>query len=190
MLHSIDHGVFVRLLDLVCEFVLSSSQAIQHDFESRYALLSGCSRVQYINVSSARWGDLTPYEGFKIFSGGVLQLRMVRGFQHRSMAVSLPFVLHKLFPESNAPQAAAVAYITWRAALDAVIFQDSMDFADADVLGLSGLDTVERLGCELQQRMNELSRLVKEDDDDITCECMFCALHLIIECACRHHKIP
>jgi len=97
------------------------------------------------------------------------------------MAVSLPFVLHQLFPETNVPQAAAVAYITWRAALDAVLFQESVDFVDADVHGLSGLDTIERLGCELQQRMNDLRRLVKDDGDDITCKCIHCVLYFLTE---------
>ena len=39
MLHALDHGVFVRLLDMVCALVSQSSPAIQHDFEGRYTLV-------------------------------------------------------------------------------------------------------------------------------------------------------
>jgi len=36
MLHSLDHGIFVRLLDMTCAFVEKSEPAIRHDFEARY----------------------------------------------------------------------------------------------------------------------------------------------------------
>ena len=113
---------------------------------------------------------MNPYNGFKVFAGGVLQLSMVRGFQHRSMAVALPFVVHRLFPGTDVPEAAAIAYIQWRFALDAVVFQETVDLADVDVDGLSGLDDVQRLGTLLQQSMNDLRHLLHDDDEDITCE--------------------
>ena len=114
---------------------------------------------------------MTPYDGFKIFKGGVLDRKMLRGFQHRSMAISLPFVLHRLLVDDDGvAEGAAVAYILWRNELDAVVFQESVPFVDADVLGLGGLDNVERLGAALQERMNTLSRLVTEEQEDITCK--------------------
>jgi len=117
---------------------------------------------------------LTPYHGFKIFKGGVLDRKMLRGFQHRSMAISLPFVLHRLFVDDDGvAEGAALAYVLWRNELDAVVFQESVPLVDADVLGLGGLDDVERLGITLQERMNALSRLVTEEQEDITCEYAF-----------------
>ena len=101
----------------------------------------------------------------------MLDRKMLRGFQHRSMAISLPFVLHRLLVDDDGvAEGAAVAYILWRNELDAVVFQESVPFVDADVLGLGGLDNVERLGAALQERMNTLSRLVTEEEEDITCE--------------------
>ena len=115
-----------------------------------------------------------------------LLLCMVLGFQHRSMAVSLPFIVHRLFAGTNIPEAAAVAYIQWRFALDAIVFQETVDFGDADVDGLSGLDEIERLGSHLQRCMNDLSHLLHDNNDDINGELYSRhQLHLFFECTVR-----
>jgi hypothetical protein len=69
----------------------------------------------------------------------VLDRKMLRGFQHRSMAISLPFVLHRLFVDDDGvAEGAALAYVLWCNELDAVVFQESVPLVDADVLGLGG----------------------------------------------------
>ena len=83
-------------------------------------------------------------------------MKFVRAFEHRSMAVRLPYVLHGLVTEDLAEQC-SVAYLTWRMLLDNVLFcEDALDPGD----NVNGFGSVQELGIagrELQRLMNQLN---------------------------------
>ena len=62
-------------------------------------------------------------QGLQNFHGGVLNLKFVRAFEHRSMAVGLPYVLHGLLNDDLAEQC-SLAYLTWRMLLDNELFTE------------------------------------------------------------------
>ena len=87
-----------------------------------------------------------------------MDLAYVKGFEHRSMAVGLPFVLHNLIPENDLGERVAVSYALWRRAIDYYDFCESpIAFDRGGVISLTYLD---ELGANLQRDMNALKQFV------------------------------
>ena len=55
-----------------------------------------------------------------------MDLAFVKGFEHRSMAVGLPYVLHNLIPATDIGERLAVSYAMWRKTIDNYEFSDGM----------------------------------------------------------------
>ena len=109
----------------------------------------------YFNRS---WGELIKFSELRIFSGGVMDLAYVKGFEHRSMAVGLPFVLYNLVPDNDLGERVAVSYALWRRAIDYYEFRESpFGFDRGGVVSLSHLDD---LGSALQSDMNALKQFI------------------------------
>ena len=90
----------------------------------------------------------------------------VRAYEHRSMAVALPFVMHRLVPGEGGRlgEECAVSFIMWRHALD------KLDYIELDGptgnMNVSSLESVERLGRKLQLDMNALKNYLSDLPDD------------------------
>jgi hypothetical protein len=91
-LHLADHGVFKHLLALC---------------------LVWAKKKRVLSMFDERWKHTSNYPFLKTFKDGVSELSMVPAFEHRSMAMQLPFVVHDLCDCSLAEQA-ATAYSDWR----------------------------------------------------------------------------
>ena len=106
------------------------------------------------------------FKGFKLFPGGIINLKFVRAFEHRSMAVGLPYVLHGLVADDIAEKC-SIAYLHWRMILDNVIFCEQ-PLSDGDrVQGFGSANELLKAGIELQRLMNELHRSNKGTQQDI-----------------------
>ena len=90
----------------------------------------------------------------------------VRAYEHRSMAVALPFVMHRLVPGEGGilGENCAISFIMWRNALD------KLDYVEQDAptshVNVTSLETVERLGRKLQVDMNALKNFLSDVPDD------------------------
>ena len=90
----------------------------------------------------------------------------VRAYEHRSMAVALPFVMHRLVPGEGGilGENCAISFIMWRNALD------KLDYVEHDAptshVNVTSLETVERLGRKLQVDMNALKNFLSDVPDD------------------------
>ena len=74
-----------------------------------------------------RWGRLLPFHGLRIFPGGVMDLAYVKGFEHRSMAVGLPYVLHNLIPATGLGERLAVSYAMRLTMTTRVVFNEPVE---------------------------------------------------------------
>ena len=113
-----------------------------------------------------RWSRLNRFKGFKLFPGGIINLKFVRAFEHRSMAVGLPYVLHGLVNVDVAEQC-SLAYLQWRMCWDNVLFCHDPLLDRDRVQGLGSVDELRLAGKELQRLMNELHRSNKGTQQDI-----------------------
>jgi hypothetical protein len=113
-----------------------------------------------------RWSRLHRFKGFKIFHGGVLTLKFVRAFEHRSMAVGLPYILHGLVSNDLAEQC-AIAYLHWRMLLDNVRFCEGVLLDGDAVNGLGSIQDLRLAGSQLQNLMNDLFRSNNGSQEDI-----------------------
>lgn len=93
-----------------------------------------------------------------MFPRGVSKLAFLRAYEHRSIAVSLPFVLHGLALGNDAAIKCAVAYLQFRILLEASGY-------DSD-----SLQEMTEYAQALQASMHCLSALVNDGETDITCE--------------------
>jgi len=90
----------------------------------------------------------------------------VRAYEHRSMAVALPFVMHRLVPGEGGRlgEECAVSFILWRDALD------KHDYVELDTPSghpnVSSLESIEQLGRKLQIDMNALKNHLSDIPDD------------------------
>ena len=96
-----------------------------------------------------------------------MDLAYVKGFEHRSMAVGLPYVLHNLVPATDLGERLAVSYATWRKTIDHYEFSDAYNSYDAHNSCNVGptLEQVEIMGRQLQLHMNELKQWLRSDPD-------------------------
>ena len=165
LMHSVDHGIFVKLLDLEVLLVKTAKgDSLADEFEERYAL------IMFDDASSTklscRWGLLLPFFNFRTFQGGIMHRSYVRAYEHRSMAVALPFVMHRLVPGEGGllGEECAISFILWRNALD------KHDYVEHDGptthVNVTSLETVERLGRKLQVDMNALKNYLSDVPDD------------------------
>ena len=106
------------------------------------------------------------FRGFKIFHGGVLNLKFVRAFEHRSMAVGLPYVLHGLLNDDLAEQC-SLAYLTWRMLLDNELFTEGPVSTGDAVNGMGSVSDLKAAGVELQRLMNQLNQSNNGTGEDI-----------------------
>ena len=175
-LHNADHGIFVKILEHVIALVHTHNDNIRDEFEERFGFSFDISIFQCINIYILnRWGKLIPFHGLRLFPGGVMDLAYVKGFEHRSMAVALPYVLHNLISATDIGERVAVSYATWRKAIDMYDFSDCVD-ADTDIdVNTATLDEVESLGCQLQHDMNELKQWLHEDPE-VEFEGIYCEI--------------
>ena len=86
-----------------------------------------------------------------------MDLAYVKGFEHRSMAVGLPYVLHNLIPATGLGERLAVSYAMWRKTIDHYEFSDG-NGVDVSNDGYPTLGQVESMGRQLQVDMNELKQ--------------------------------
>ncbi len=98
-----------------------------------------------------RWQSLPKFPGLRRFESGIYDLKFLKGFEHRSIAVALPFVIHGLL----CPDAvkAAISYLKWRQLLAL------HSYAGDD------LQRLRECGCELQSSMNKLLPGASSGDD-------------------------
>ena len=113
-----------------------------------------------------RWSRLHRFKGFKLFHGGIVHLKFVRAFEHRSMSVGLPYVLHGLVDNDLAEQC-ALAYLNWRMLLDNKLFCEDEVTEGDNVAGFGSIKDLKFAGNELQRLMNELNRSNKGNGEDI-----------------------
>ena len=94
-----------------------------------------------------------------------MDLAYVKGFEHRSMAVGLPYVLHNLVPATDLGERLAVSYVMWRKTIDYYEFTDRTDAYDSGTNAGPTLEQVENMGRQLQVNMNELKQWLHSDPD-------------------------
>ena len=88
-----------------------------------------------------------------------MDLAYVKGFEHRSMAVGLPYVLHNLIPDTDIGERLAVSYAMWRKTIDYYEFSDG-NGANISNNNYPTLVQVESLAKQLQLDMNELKQFL------------------------------
>jgi len=133
----------------------------------------------------SRWGKLIPFHGLRIFPGGVMDLAYVKAFEHRSMAVGLPYVLHNLVPTTDLGERLAVSYATWRKTIDHYEFSDAYKSYNSSNVRPT-LEQVEIMGRQLQVHMNELKQWL-HSDPDVEFEGMKKILRVCCSCfTCNH----
>ena len=93
-------------------------------------------------------------------------MSFVKAFEHRCMAVGLPFVLHGLVSNDLAERC-ALAYLKWRMLLDCSIFTGMHQPGDQNVDGIGSLDQLQSSGELLQATMNELYSWNQGSEDEI-----------------------
>jgi len=136
-MHSTDHGIFVKLLDLVKEVVKKERKSAE--FDKRFFLVV----FGQFNFNF-RFASLRPFGKMRLFHKGVSELSFVRAHEHRSMTAVLPFVLQGLLSSDTAKQTSLV-YLQWRDMLSMRIYTaDSTKLLDAT-------------GKKLQFLLNQLS---------------------------------
>ena len=93
-----------------------------------------------------------------------MDLAFVKGFEHRSMAVGLPYVLHNLIPATDIGERLPVSYAMWRKTIDYYEFSDGNG---VNTLSSSypTLVQVENMGKQLQLNMNELKQWLHANPD-------------------------
>ena len=93
-------------------------------------------------------------------------MKFVRAFEHRSMAVGLPYVLHGLVSNDLAEQC-SISYLNWRMMIDNVLFCEGAMSDTSKVNGFGSVDELRLAGHDLQRLMNDLYRSNKGTQDDI-----------------------
>ena len=165
-MHSVDHGIFVKVLDLEVLLVKTAKlDSMADEFEERYGIIK-LKDASITFLKSCRWGLLLPFFNFRTFQGGIMHRSYVRAYEHRSMAVALPFVMHRLVPGEGGllGEKCAISFIMWRNALD------KLDYVEHDAttshVNVTSLESVERLGLQLQIDMNALKNYLSDVPDD------------------------
>jgi hypothetical protein len=113
-----------------------------------------------------RWGELLRFPGYRIFSTGVLNLKMIRAHQHRCMAIGLPFVLNGLLEDGNF-LLTAIEYCHWRALLQCTIFRGCRPCNGDSTRGIGSLSDLTAAGARLQRMMLTLKQTVEDSDDAV-----------------------
>ena len=104
---------------------------------------------------------LLKFPNYRIFSTGVLNLKMIRAYQHRCMAIGLPYVLNGLLDDSQYLKS-AIQYCHWRSLLQSARFRQSRPSTGDSGAGVASLHDLRVAGETLQVMMCQL----KETNDD------------------------
>ena len=154
-------------------------------------LKAGANNSCFIyHIHYRRWGELLRFPGYRIFSTGVLNLKMIRAHQRRCMAIGLPFVLNGLLEDNNFVLT-AIEYCHWRALLQCTNFRGGRPCAGDSTQGIGSLSDLTAAGARLQRMMLSLKQTV-EDSDDAVFSCIqirMNVMHLLNFC-CSKPKVP
>ncbi len=126
-MHQTDHGIFVKLLELVMAAVAKERKTPAFD---------------------VRWSELGRVPDLKVFARGVSDLAFVTASEHRAMAMSLPFVLNGLLKDERS-LIASMTYLRWRHALSSLSF-DRDDLRNLEDLGRTLQSDMQSLANELK----------------------------------------
>jgi hypothetical protein len=111
-----------------------------------------------------RWAKFSSFPNFRIFHGGVLNLKMVRAYQHRCMAIALPYVLNGLLENQNF-LLASCQYVHWRSLLQSARFKESKPSEGDATYGICSLSELQSSGIRLQKLMLALKQSVDDDEN-------------------------
>jgi hypothetical protein len=111
-MHSCDHGIFKKLLELVIQYAKRKRKGVHFD---------------------KRWIKLLGYPGLRRFPRGVGDLSFLKCHEYRDMSMCLPFVCHGIF-ESALPEEAAVCYVRWKT----LLHKPLLSVSDLDLLDRLG----------------------------------------------------
>ena len=94
---------------------------------------------------------------------------MIREYQHRCMAIGLPFVLNGLL-ENDSFLKASIQYCHWRSLLQSSKFKRGRAATGDSSAGIASLLDLDNAGRTLQQMMTQLKQ-TNEDDDEARLSC-------------------
>ena len=104
---------------------------------------------------------LLKFPNYRIFSTGVLNLKMIRAYQHRCMAIGLPYVLNGLLDDGQYLKS-AIQYCHWRCLLQSSRYRQSRPSSGDCGAGVASLYDLRVAGENLQAMMC----LLKQSNDD------------------------
>ena len=94
---------------------------------------------------------------------------MIRAYQHRCMAIGLPFVLNGLLENEDFLKA-SIQYCHWRSLLQSTNFKRGRAAAGDSSDGVASLQDLDLAGRTLQRMMMQLKQ-TNEDDDEARLSC-------------------
>ena len=89
---------------------------------------------------------------------------MVRAYQHRCMAIGLPYVLNGLLQNQDS-LIASIQYVHWRSLLQSSRFKESRPIEGDATYGICSLSELQASGARLQKLMLTLKQSVDDDEN-------------------------
>ena len=162
-MHACDQGIFKKLLDMVTQQIKLESTSVRTEFENRCQFASPFNCV-ILFLTCCRWAQLFKLPNYRIFKTGVLNLKMVRAYQHRCMAIGLPYVLNGLLQNQDF-LIASIQYVHWRSLLQSARFKESRPSEGDATYGICSLSELQASGTRLQKVMLTLKQSVDDDEN-------------------------